>query len=132
MQHTFKISHFSCLHHKNPQRPTYLPVQPVSNPNNNKIGQPIYNTDIQMIPTYFITSVPLLGVQLRSERNLQPNSSTVTIEEPEEAQSDEDLGEKEKETISRIQPNIETGKVQAPKNPPYLERLAIEKPIVSP
>ena len=39
---------------------------------------------------------------------------------------------KEKETINRDQPTIQTGKAQAPKNPPYLERLAIEKPIVVP
>ena len=108
------------------------------NPNNNKTNPPIYSTDIHTLPTYFITSVPLLGVQLRSGRNLQPKPSTVTIEEheeePWEVQSNEDLGEaeKEKEIVNRDQPTIQTGKAQAPKNPPYPERLAIEKPIAIP
>ena len=70
------------------------------NPNNNKTNPPIYNTDIHTLSTYFITSVPLLGVQLRSGRSLQPKPSMVTIEEheeePQEVQSDEDLGEAEK------------------------------------
>ena len=113
-------------------------MQPVPNPNNNKTNSPIYSTNIHTLPTYFITSIPLLGVQLRSGRNLQPKPSTVTIEEheeePQEVQFDEDLGEeeKEKETINRDQPTIQTRKAQAPKNPPYLERLAIEKPVAVP
>lgn len=77
------------------------------NPNNNKTNPPIYSTDIHTLPTYFITSVPLLGFQLRYGRNLQLNPSTVTIEkheeELEEIKFDKDLGEteKEKETIAR-------------------------------
>ena len=123
---------------QNPQRPPQIIVQLVSNPNNNKTNPPIYSTNIHTLPTYFITSVPLLGVQLRSKRNLQPNPSTVIIEEheeePEEIQSNEDLGEteKEKETIARNQPTIQTGNAQAPNNPPYPKRLAIEKPIADP
>ena len=110
-------------------------MQPVLNPNNNNTNPPIHSSDIHTLPTYFITSVPLLGVQLRSGRSLQPNPSTVTIEEheeePQEVQSDEDLTEakKEKEIVNRDQPTIQTRKAQAPKNPPYPERLAIEKPI---
>ena len=108
-------------------------MQPVPNPNNNKTNPPIYNTDIHTLPTYFITSVPLLGVQLRSGRSLQPKPSTVTIgeheEEPQEVQSDEDLGEAEKEKETVNQPTIQTRTAQASKNPLYLERLAIEKPI---
>ena len=69
---------------QNPQRPPQLPAQLVPNLNNNKTNPPIYNIDIHTLLTYFITSVPLLGVQLRSGRNLQPNPSTVTIEEHEE------------------------------------------------
>ena len=108
-------------------------MQPVPNPNNNKTNPPIYSIDIHTLPTYFITSVPLLGVQLRPGRSLQPKSSMVTIEkhieEPLEVQSDEDFGEveKEKETVNR--PTIQTRISQACKNPPYPERLAIEKPI---
>jgi hypothetical protein len=118
---------------QNPQRPTQLLVQPIDNPNNNKIAQPIYNTEIQSLPTYFITPVPLLGVQLRSGRSLQPKPPTVIIEEHEEEQQyDEDLGGKEKKMISRNQLIIQTGKFQAPKTPPYPERLTIEKPVVSP
>ena len=118
---------------QNPQRPPQLPVQPMLNPNNNKTNPPIYNTDIHTLPTYFITSVPLLGVQLRSGRSLQPKPSTVTIEEhieePQEDRSDEDLeeAEKEKETVTQL--IIQTRTSQASKNPPYPERLAIEKPI---
>ena len=112
-------------------------MQPVPNPNNNKTNPLIYGTDIHTLPTYLITSVPLLRVQLRSGRSLQPNPSTVTIEEHEEEPQEvqyEDLGEveKEKETVNRDQPTIQTRTTQAFKNPPYLERLAIEKPIVVP
>ena len=106
------------------------------NPKNNKTNPPIYSTDIHTLPTYFITSVPLLGVQLRSGRSLQPKHSTVTIEEheeePQEVQSDEDLGEAEKEKETVNQPTIQTRTTQAPKNPPYPERLAIEKTIAVP
>ena len=106
------------------------------NPNNNKTNPPIYSIDIHTLLTYFITSVPLLGVQLRSRRNLQPKPSTVTIEEheeePQEVQSDEDLGEVEKGKETFNQPTIPTKATQAPKNPPYPKRLAIEKPIAVP
>ena len=57
---------------QNPQRPPLLPMQSVPNPTNNKTNPPMYSTDIHTLPTYFITSVPLLGVQIRSGRNLQP------------------------------------------------------------
>ena len=82
-------------------------MQPVPNPNNNKTNPLIYGTDIHTLPPYFITLVRLLGAQLRSWRKLQPKPSIVTIEEheeePQEVQSDEDLGEveKEKETVNR-------------------------------
>ena len=80
---------------QNSQIPTQLPVHPIANPNNNKTTHSICNTDIPSLPTYFITLVPLLGVQLRSGRNLQPEPPTVTIEEHEEEQQfDEDLGGK--------------------------------------
>ena len=118
---------------QNPQIPTQLLVQPIANPNNNKTTHPIYNTEIQSLPTYFITLVPLLGVQIRSGRNLQPKPPIVIIEEHDkEQQSHEDLGGKENTTISRNQPIIQTGQFQAPKTPPYPERLAIEKLVVSP
>ena len=39
---------------------------------------------------------------------------------------------KRKKTINRDQPTIQTRKAQAPKNPPYSERLAIEKPVATP
>ena len=92
---------------QNPQRPTQIPVHPIANPNNNKTTQPIYNTKIQSLPTYFITPFPLLGVQLRLGRNLQPKLPIVTIEEHEEdQQSNEDLGGKERKTNSRNQPII--------------------------
>ena len=72
-------------------------MHPIANPNNNKTTHPIYNTKIPSLPTYFITLVPLLGVQLRSQRSLQPEPPIVTIEEhEEEQQSDEDLGGKER------------------------------------
>ena len=69
---------------KNYQRPTQLPVQPIGNPNNNKTTQPMYNTEVPSLPTYFITPVPFLGLQLRLGKNLQPKPPTVTIEEHEE------------------------------------------------
>ena len=89
---------------QNSRRPTQLPMQPVANPNNNKFVQPMYNIEVRSLPTYFITLVPLLGVQLRSGRNLQPEPLTVIIEEhEEEQQSNEDLGGKEREATSRKQ-----------------------------
>ena len=115
---------------QNSQRPTQLPVHPIANPGNNKITHPIYNTEVPSLTTYFIALVPLLGVQLQSGRNLQLETSTVTIEEHvEEQKSDEDLGGKERETTSRKKMIIQTGKLQTP---PYPKRLAIEKPVVSP
>ena len=114
---------------QNFQIPTQLPVQPIANPNNNKMSHPIYNIEIPSLPTYFITSVPLLGVQLRSRVNVQLEPPIVTIEEHEEEQQyDEDLGGKERETNSRKQTIIQTGQLQTP---PYHERLTIEKPVVS-
>ena len=115
---------------QNSQRPTQLLVHHVANPRNNKTNHPIYNTGVPSLPTYFITLVPLLGVQLQSGRNLQPEPPTITIKEhEEEKQSDEDLRGKERETTSRKQMIIQTGKLQIP---PYPERLAIEKLVVSP
>ena len=37
-----------------PQRPNQLPTQPLSNPNNNKNSQPVYNMEGQNFQTYMI------------------------------------------------------------------------------
>ena len=115
---------------QNSQRPTQLAMQPLANPNNKKLAQAMYNTEVPSLPTYVITLIPLLGVQLRSGGNLPPEPPTVTIEEHEEEQQfDEDLGGKERKTTPRKQMIIQTRELQTL---PYPERLAIEKPVVSP
>jgi hypothetical protein len=97
----------------------------MSNPNNNKTNPPIYSIDIHRLLAYFITSVPLLGVQLRSGRSLQQKPSTVTIEEheeePQEVQFDEDLGEVEKKKRQLINQLSKRGQ------PKFLRILPIQR-----
>ena len=79
---------------QNPPRPNQLPVKPVANPNN-KTTQAAYNIDPHTFPTYFISTVPFQGLQLRSGQDLSQNMSPITIEE-----------EPETNTNPRIEDNV--------------------------
>ena len=64
-------------------KPTLLPAQPVLNPNN-KPPQPLFNVEMQALPTYVITYVPLQEIQLRSGKVLDRQRPLVVIQEEEE------------------------------------------------
>jgi hypothetical protein len=66
-----------------PMRPTQFPFQPIPNPNN-KVAQPVFNTELEPFPTYLVTPVDLQGIQLRSGKVLNKNSPTIIEEELEE------------------------------------------------
>jgi hypothetical protein len=59
-------------------RPTLLPAQPVSNPNN-KPPQPLNNVEMQAFPAYVITPIPLQEIQLRSGKFLDRQRPSVVI-----------------------------------------------------
>ena len=82
---------------QNTTRPTQLPVQPVANPNN-KTVQVAYNVHLQTYPTYptyLISTIPLQGVQLRTERDLSQIKSPITIKEEPELNSNEKIVDEE-------------------------------------
>jgi hypothetical protein len=58
----------------------------VLNPNN-KPPQPLFNVEMQAFPTYFITSVPLQEIQLRSGKVLNKQILLVVIQEEEEEET---------------------------------------------
>jgi hypothetical protein len=124
---------------QNPPRPTILPAQPIPNPNH-RPPLPLHNVDFQNYPAYNINPISIQEVQLRSGRVLnknQPKKKTapkVIIEEHEDDPTDNLSTEiplpdviipKQKESES--QPNTQP---QVPKEPPFPERLLIEKPII--
>ena len=81
---------------QNPLRPTQLPTQLVANPNN-ITTQSTYDVEIQTLPTYVITSLPIHQVQLRSIKVLQQKKPTVVIEEElEEEETPSQSSEKKK------------------------------------
>jgi hypothetical protein len=119
---------------QNPPRPTQMPAQPIQNPNN-KAAQPTFNVEIQPFSTCLITPMPLQNIHLRLGKVVKPRDSTVVIEE-EETHEQPTNGNQPKNIVT---PSILTQtsttpieQPQAPKLPPYPERLAIEKPIVLP
>ena len=119
---------------QNPTRPTQLPVQPIANPNN-KIVQEAYNVYLQTYPTYptyLISTIPLQGVQLRSGRDLSQNKPPITIEEEPELNSNINIvneASNEDNVVVLIEQN-QKGLLEDNIAPPYLERLALERPIV--
>ena len=124
-----------------PPRPTILPAQPISNPNN-RPPLPLHNADFQNFPAYAITPIPIQEIQLRSGRTFQTNQPikrkppTVVIQEEEEDTPNDSSTEvplpdviisKNKDNNSH-----QDQQTQVPRAPPFLERLLIEKPVVQP
>ena len=69
----------------NPPRLTLLPAQPIPDPNN-KPNQALNNSELQTLPSYLISTVPVHEIQLRSGRvvNDKPKSSVIIHEASEE------------------------------------------------
>ena len=88
----------------NPPRPTLLPTQPIPNPNN-KPTQALNSIELQTLPSYVISTVPIHEIQLRSGRvvNDRPKSPVIIREENEEVQ---DPNEIMNDTILQDVPNI--------------------------
>jgi hypothetical protein len=61
-------------------RPTLIPAQPMSNPNN-KPPQPLYNVEMKSFPTYVSTPVPLQEIKLRSGKVMYRQRPSVVIQE---------------------------------------------------
>ena len=74
----------------NPPRPTLLPAQPIPNPNNNPT-QYLNSIELQTLPSYVISTVPVHEIQLQSGRvvNDRPKSSVIISEENDEEDSNE-------------------------------------------
>ena len=77
-------------HFQNANRPlsTLLPAQPIPNPNN-KTTQALNSIELQTLPSYLISTVPIHEIQLRSGRvvNNKPKSS-FNIQEPNKEEED--------------------------------------------
>jgi hypothetical protein len=128
---------------QNPPRPTQIPAQPILNPKNNKPVQAIYGTDLQTFPTYSIMLVPLQEIHLRSGKVLNPKSSVIVQEnEEEEAPIQSEIDKFQSPSQSHIQsqsqsqvqttpqPVLRRNNYYSPNQPPFPERLALEKPII--
>ena len=81
----------------NPPQPTLLPAQPISNANN-RPTQAINNIELQTLPSYVFSAVPVHEIQLRFGRvvNDRPKSLLIIREENEEV---EDTNEVMNDTI---------------------------------
>jgi hypothetical protein len=89
---------------------------------------------MQAFPTYVITLVPLQEIQLRSRKNLERKRPSVVIQEEEEEkettkQPTDDtrweyvfIPKNQEPKLSQNEPS------QITKDPPYPDRLVIEKP----
>ena len=78
----------------NPSQPTLLPPHSIHNPNN-KPTQALNNIELQTLPSYFILTVPVHEIQLRSGRvvNNKPKSSVIIQEPNEEEDSSEPMND---------------------------------------
>jgi hypothetical protein len=85
-----------------------------------------------------ITLVPLQNIHLRSGKVLQKENPTVVIEEELEEEetpiqtSNDDPPSDRIVTTTQTSPILTSEQPQAPKTPPFPERLALEKPVVQP
>ena len=117
----------------NPPRPKLLPAHPIPNPNN-KPTQALNNIELQTLPSYLISTIPIHEIQLRLGRvvNNKPKSSSI-IQEPneEEEDSNEPMNDAILEDVNipkfpvHTPPLQET--IQERRIPPFPERLVIEK-----
>ena len=114
-----------------------FPAQPITNPNN-RPSQPLHNAEVQMAPTYVIHSAPIQKIQLRFGKTLNKTPLVVIIQK----ESGEEITKKEIQEEEEVQVALEntqvlgtqssqsTAQPQLNKNPPYPERLLIDKPMV--
>ena len=74
----------------NPPQPTLLPAQPIPNPSN-KPAKALNSIELQTLPSYVISIVPVHEIQLRSRRvvNDRPKSPVIIREENDEEDSNE-------------------------------------------
>jgi hypothetical protein len=95
---------------------------------------------MQPFPTYLVTPIPLQNIHLRSGKVLKPRDSMVVIEEEIEGEETPEQSTNDDQPRKIVTPSIltqtpttpHTEQPQAPKLPPYPERLAIENPIILP
>ena len=91
-----------------------------------------------MAPTYVIHSAPIQEIQLRSGKILNKTPPTVIIQEEcgeetaeKEVQEEEEVPNALEDTqVPRTQISQSTAQPQLNNDPPYPERLLIEKPVV--
>ena len=93
-----------------------------------------------MAPTHVIHSAPIQEIQLRYGKTLNKTPSAVIIqEESGEEITEKEIPEEEEVQIASentqvlgTQDSQSSAKPQLNKNPPYPERLLIEKPVIRP
>ena len=92
-----------------------------------------------MAPTYVIHSAPLQEIQLRSGKTLNKTPPAVIIhEETGEENAEKEISEQEEVQIASENTQVlgthsqSSAHPQVNNNPPYPERLLIEKPVVRP
>ena len=120
----------------NPPRPTLLPAQSILHNPNNKPTQAVNSIELQTLPSYVISTVPVHEIQLRSGRvvNDKPKSSVIIREENAEEDPDEVMNDAISQDVPKIL--VHTHPQQEPTQerriPPFQERFAIEKPVIHP
>jgi hypothetical protein len=109
-----------------PLRPQ-LPTQPIPNPNNGSSGQPMQVVGLATFLTYSISSLDCNDIHLRSGRTITKYQPHVTIE-----YINEDIQNKESEQVQSQEPSKNNNAHPQFQNPPYPERLSLEKPCTQP
>jgi hypothetical protein len=83
---------------------TQLSSQPIPNPNN-KVAQPVFNSELQPFPTYLITPVELQDIQLRLGKVVNKNYPIIIEKEPkEETPNKINSDDKIKQTSTNLEP----------------------------
>ena len=115
-----------------------LPAQTIPN-QNNKPTQALNSVELQTLPSYLISTIPVHEIQLRSGRVVtdKPKSSVIIHEENEEEEDSNELVNDailEDVNISKVpvHTHLLEGPIQEERVPPFPERLVIEKPVVHP
>jgi hypothetical protein len=108
---------------QNPLKPTTIPTQPISNPNN-RTTHPMKNTEVQTFPTY--------EIQLQSGKVVNQSNPAVIIQEENDNHSEEENTQTtptEEETSPLIPITYQSVRVPQQVNlPPYPKRLLLKKP----
>ena len=112
-----------------------LLAQPIPNPNN-KPAQALNGIELQTLPSYAILTIPIHEIQLRYGRvvNDRPKSSVIIREENEEEDPDEVMNDAILQDVPNIPVHTHTQQEPTQEQiiPPFLEQLAIEKPVIHP